>query len=324
MIQLSLLDMFEGALGCEQPSTLSQSEMLEDVKTNPSIFKNYEPTAQFHELAIEAFKGKRSNIKYVRKDLLTEKFWLESLDFYRDALKEVVKYGEETEEIVLKSVRRDLKTIGLSELQPRSACLEVAKVGDFRSFQLIKNQTEEYCTSYLQSGVDACVGDIDEEFITQSICETAVKLNPYDVQFLPKEFQTEQLELLAVKTLPEVVDFVANQTDNIVWEALKANYKLIKYIREPNEKMISYVLEKDPSYIFDVDNPTEEMYMKAAQGNVMLAQDFPEEAFTERLCKSVVAVNGMLLEHLPKKYVSLEVCMTAYAQNPEAIKFFTL
>ena len=70
MFQLSLLD----DLGFEDNKwgylNSKQLEALRKVQTNPSSFKRYKKENQFQELALEAFKLERTNIKYVREDLL--------------------------------------------------------------------------------------------------------------------------------------------------------------------------------------------------------------------------------------------------------------
>lgn len=343
MFQLSLLD----DLGFEDNKwgylNSKQLESLRKVQMNPSSFKRYKKDNQFHELALEAFKLERTNIKYVREDLLTEEFWLEALEVYPDVLKEVVQYGEETEKITVKSVQKDFEMIKYSQLQPRLACLFVATSGEIEYFNLIREKKEEYCIKFVK--VDGhLLSDLKEEWITKEVCIAAIKENPYAIQWLPEKFIIEELELLAVQISPEALDFVTNQTEEIVWTALKANPSTIEFVREQTEEMCAYAIthdlssiehvrfypeeaclsaiKKNPFILSKIKRPTKAMVRMAVQQSPSSLRHLPLDWFTKEWCEVIVEEGELLFEFIPKGARSIEICMALYDKYPSLVKFF--
>ena len=348
MIQLSLLDMLENNVEEKEDTkaTFGENikEVIQKIKSNPLIFKEYPVDKQTYEIALEAFKAKRENIEYVREDLLTERFWLESLNTYRDVLKEVVQYGEETEAIVMESINIDPITIGLSELQPREACLRIAETGKPKIFNLIKDLKEEYCIRFVEQD-GHLLGEINnEEAITEKVCIAAIKENPYSIQWVPNRLLTEELEMLAVELLPGAIDFVINQTEQICWKALELDINTFRFLRNPTMEMVRHalrenrhgikfcetikterameIIEMNPELIFRFEYITEEMYIKAIQEKGTVFERIEDSKVTVKMCEEAIKIKPTLLKHVPENLMSVELCMLAYTYSPETVKYF--
>ena len=82
---------------------------------------------------------------------------------------------------------------------------------------------------------------------------------------------------------------------------------------------IMQVLLYNPEFIFEVDNPTEEMYVKALKSNPKLIKFISPLRQTEKMQLIAVKANGELIYYIQNP--SYNVKKAAIIQNPYCIKY---
>lgn len=159
-----------------------------------------------------------------------------------------IKYMDETIELSLAAVKQNGLAIKFIQNQTREIC-EAAVNQNPLALQFIENQTNELCMMAVKKNGLALKY---VEIMESDIAYTAVKQN-YDslkyayifsptfigmiiptfglaLEFVPAQYQTNQLCMTAVKNNGMALEFVHEKTAEIVAEALKSNPEANKFI----------------------------------------------------------------------------------------------
>ena len=86
-----------------------------------------------------------------------------------------------------------------------------------------------------------------------------------------------------------------------------------------------------PSFSYGEESVTEQFWLDSMEFYPELIREVKDfvnitilgpKDLTEKICQEAVSRDGLLLANIPSKYKTIELCMMALEQNPEAIKYF--
>lgn len=135
---------------------------------------------------------------------------------------------------------------------------------------------------------------------TYDQCLDAVKRNAFAVQFVPAELRTKELQLYA----------------------LMGGVEVLPYLGEPaDDEVILQVLRLEPSYIFEVENPTESMYITAFGATGRLIMFFLDwnDKFSDDVIAAALGQDGTIFEFV--KYKTKKLALVAIQQYPAALQW---
>lgn len=169
------------------------------------------------------------------------------IPFYLDYIMSLLDYENQTEEICIKEIKKDvwnfrfvknvtpaiaLATVKVNGLwlmhiseQSEEICLAAVQQNG-KSLEYVKNQTEEICIEAVATSVIAFLF-VKEQ--TEKICRTAYALS--DGYFHMFEFQPEDMS----------IDFVSNRTEGLIY-VKNQTYKIVKAAHEAfGDSVLEYV-----------------------------------------------------------------------------------
>lgn len=135
---------------------------------------------------------------------------------------------------------------------------------------------------------------------TYEQCLDAVKRNAEAIKYIPEIFKSNEIQLIALIGGPEIIPYIGKPADN---------------------EVILQILRIDPSYIFKIEDPTEEMYMNAFAAAGRLIMFYPDwnEKFNDDIISTALNHDGAIFEFV--KYKSKRLALVAIEQYPPAIQW---
>jgi Tfp pilus assembly protein PilF len=187
--------------------------------------------------------------------------------------------------------------------------------------------------------------EIPEKFRTKEVCLAAVKSIDAVCAFIPKNLQSEEFFIEAVKTnaLAEEQHYLyynfafkyipeKHRTEKVCLEAM--TQKVFNIVEEGKCTFLQYIpyssftqklclavvnmYEFALSYI-PVNLITAEICLAAVQKKAYALKHIPEELQSEEFFIEAAKVNGQALLHIPVAYKTKKVCETALQQHPDAL-----
>jgi len=121
-----------------------------------------------------------------------------------------------------------------------------------------------------------------------------VDKNAYIIQYIPRNFFTEELCLRAINNTPYAIEYIPNNmiTYEMCLECIKKNPSLIKII-----------CLKFPSQI------THELCYNAVLKDGYVILDIPTQFMTEELCFLALRTNVRIIEYIKEEYKSKRICL---------------
>lgn len=184
---------------------------------------------------------------------------------------------------------------------------------------------DEYYDIYkkLVSVRGSAIMDIPKKFKTFDICFEAVKEDGKMLRHCPKntftEEQEHQLLVESFKTDASGILMVSQPTTEMYEAAAHSDPKWLTYLDSPPEDAILDLIEKKPTFIKEVKEPTYNMYLKAVSKNGYLLKDAPEEYHTEELCLAAIDDVPASVEHV--KRMTQLIALTAVIKSWSCIKY---
>lgn len=198
---------------------------------------------------------------------------------------ELIEYAIENNGLVLKYVRKkDLRTI-------KNAINENALALDY----------VEYPRQFLIDFAFEKDG-IALKYLTDPTydqCLDAVKRNPLAIQYVPTDLMTKDIQLYA----------------------LMGGTKVIPYIDPVADEVTLQMLRMEPNYIFEINDPTSEMYITAFSAEGVLIRFYTNwnEIFGANEIEASLSQDGTIFEFV--KYKSKRLALAAINEYPPAIQW---
>lgn len=152
----------------------------------------------------------------------------------------------------------------------------------------------------------------------RQVFETAVNQNGYAIRQVPMEFQTENLQLLAVASSPKVVSLLVNPTEAVQKTALDASPDVIGLMEAPTPEIQTYAIEKDPSLINSIENPCYEAVKLSVEKNGLNIRNY-QNTYPE-LRAIAISQNPFIVSNGTLKNVSDEEYLQAARINRNVIR----
>lgn len=161
---------------------------------------------------------------------------------------------------------------------------------------------------------------------SRRVFETAVDQNGYAIRQVPMEFQTENLQLLAVASSPKVVSLLVNPTEVVQKTALDASPDVIGLMEAPTPEIQTYAIAKDPSLINSIEGPCYEAVKLAVERNGLNIRNYqntyPELRAIAISQNPFIVTNGVLKnvsddEYLQAARINRNVIRKLSHSNPE-------
>jgi hypothetical protein len=181
---------------------------------------------------------------------------------------------------------------------------------------------------------------------SQKLSDYVVTKSPSLIKHVPEEFQTEDLCLLAVTSMPSVLRYIINQTPKVCERAVRVAGISLQHIKNKTKELEQIAVDNDPFAIEFVAEQTEELCLNALKRDIRVldcitivseniikyvlekkpelikqAFEFCPEVITEEICISVVQKNGLLLKVISSMYKTLIVCQEAVKNDPYALEY---
>ena len=81
----------------------------------------------------------------------------------------------------------------------------------------------------------------------------------YKFDITTSKFQSKKTCLIAIRKNPLNLQYVIDQTKEIIYNAVKRNKSVIKYITNPTEDIYKYLIKQNPFWIKYIDNPSKDL-----------------------------------------------------------------
>lgn len=131
------------------------------------------------------------------------------------------------------------------------------------------------------------------------ICKKAVEVGGTVLHFVPDEYKTEEMSLIAVRKSGFALQYVKKQTPIICMEAVKEQ---------------GYALE------FVVDK-TPDICLEAVKRNGDALCWVPEDFKTSEMCFIAINQSGISLEHISSQNKTYEMCLEAVKNHAHALRY---
>lgn len=136
----------------------------------------------------------------------------------------------------------------------------------------------------------------------------------YKIKTVPSEFQTEELQYLAVRTMPLAIECIENPTETVQLGAVKRNGKALKLIKNPSYEVQKAAVKQCGYAIQWIKHPTKELIDLAIQQtprSIFHVQDFA----TKEQIKAAVNLNYKVLYDI--RQPDLQLIWEALRKNPK-------
>ena len=139
---------------------------------------------------------------------------------------------------------------------------------------------------------------------TYEQCLDAVKRNIEAIKYVPEIFKNNEIQLIALIGGPEIIPYIGKPADN---------------------EVILQILRIDPSYIFKIEDPTEEMYKNAFAAAGRLIMFYPDwnEKFNADIIATAFNHDGTIFEFVQKTNSTLSIMKNGehWFHTDEQMKF---
>ena len=147
---------------------------------------------------------------------------------------------------------------------------------------------------------------VPSEYQTEELCMTAVKQNGWTLEYVKK--QTPEICLEAIKENPFALEYVENQTEEMCKLAVSLDRVSLQCIRSENIK--NEIIKNDETYL---------NYLEKVQKNRMTLRLVWSEYRTPELCMEAVKRDGRALEYVENQ--TPEICLAAIKEYSFALKW---
>lgn len=199
------------------------------------------------------------------------------------------------------------------QFRDHNLCLEAVKTGGELQSVPEEHRSREMCllvfSSCSQRRTYGELQHVPEALLKSEqgleICATAVAQCGSNLVYVPEEYTSYGLCLVAMKTYPDAIrDMdIAFRTYELCYKAIESEFRFnsgLGFIPEhlQSKTLYLFAVEKDEHYIKNV----------------------PESVLDEDICLTAVRKGGWVLEYVPDKYKTSTVCLEAVKQNKWALK----
>jgi len=229
-----------------------------------------------------------------------------------DAARRVWSLGHSLQHIYDAIDRCTLQNI---DNQTPEICLEAIKQNEYELL-FVKEQTHEICLEAVKRN-PSIIRYINPEKQTEEIALEVVKKAGGFLQYIDSQHQTDKICFAAIEnSCGWAIEYIANQKPEYCLTALEINDLTFCAIKKEfhTDEIISYAIQKRPSNITYIENPSEELLLKAVRldGDAFYSINAPKN---QTICLAAVEQNPKVLLKMKEKYKTLEVCMAAVKKD---------
>lgn len=180
------------------------------------------------------------------------------------------------------------------------------------------------CTKILsENGMALQQINIDQSLTNSAVYETALLENGLAIQFVPKEKQSFDLQMIAVMNNILSLEHIYKQSREVVMYCINKSVtsEYFKYVK--NQMEYAYeAIQKNPFVLQHIINPTNDMCEQACKLDGRCLQFIPKHLQTEKQQMFAVTQAGWSLEYTFNP--SRNVKITAIQNNPMSIQYLNL
>jgi hypothetical protein len=168
---------------------------------------------------------------------------------------------------------------------------------------------------------------IPEKYLTQELCELAVKQDGLTLNDIPEYLKTPEIYELAVQQNGLSITYIPKElrTKELCELAVKQDGYALNYVPEKylTQELCILSISHKKSHLISIPDKykTKEIYELAVKQNGRALGDVPEEYKTKEMCKLAVKQNGLALLYIPKQMRTQELCELAVKQDGNAIRY---
>lgn len=131
---------------------------------------------------------------------------------------------------------------------------------------------------------------------SDEVIRLAVEQNGYVIREVPRERQTDALQLAAVKSNPKVIAILPSPSERVQKQAIEYNPHVIGLMDAPSEELQLYAVDLDPGVINEIKEPTYNAVHRAVSKNGLLVRNF--QYLYPQLRSVALAQNGFVINAL--------------------------
>jgi hypothetical protein len=199
------------------------------------------------------------------------------------------------------------------EIQTPEVCFNAVSKNAY-DLLYIKEQTSELCLAAVRQN-PRIIKYIDPKYQTAEIALAVVKKEGWLLEYIDPQVQTDEVCLTAIHSSRSAIRDVANQKPEYCMEALKAGARLgdIK-TQFRTQEIVNYAIQKEPSDISYINNPSEELQLEAVRQDGTVIQ-FIHAPISPAVLLAAVEQNADAFKHIKPKYYTPEICLAAVKGN---------
>ena len=170
---------------------------------------------------------------------------------------------------------------------------------------------------------------LPDEFITQEICELAIRQSGIALRYVPDEFVTPELCELVVRQDGRALEYIPYKfkTQELYKIAVRQNGLSLKDVPEKfmTQELYEITVRQDGLALGDVPEKlrTKEICEFAVRQSGGALCFVPDELRTQELCEIAVRKDGDALCFVPDELRTQEICKIAISQNGNSLEWVT-
>ena len=185
---------------------------------------------------------------------------------------------------------------------------------------------EQYFVNEMMNN-DPKISKINENFINENICNALIKKNPKYFSILPKEYQTIENFLFALKDNPEIIEYIPDHLVNYlnITKCLLNEEKSFKFLAD--ELKIPYIcifmmnINAQMIHFVPFEKRCETVCRICFKEDPTLYQFFPDDKKTQEMSRIIVGIDPMYLEFVPIDHRTMELCIDAIRHNTYCLQY---
>ena len=151
--------------------------------------------------------------------------------------------------------------------------------------------------------------------LSQELVDLLIAAKPKLIQFIPVEFQTEELCMKIIDTKPKLFKHIKNRTEKICLYAVKKKASNFKFIENPSKKVQLEAVKGCGDNIRFIEEPDKDVCLQAVKSSprVVAYIDFDED-----ICMEAIKLDPYVIRTIE---FTFDMVKKAYELNPYSILY---
>lgn len=305
----------------------TESVILTAVNENGASIRFVNLKEQTYKIALAAVKNNPYSLQWISKQFWTPELLNCAVSHVGYTLKFILK-SYQTYDLCFAAVNNDglaLEFVSKKIIDASICEAAVKNNGNALKFVPESLKTQELCEKAIKSRGSA-LQFVPSSFVNEELCLTAVENDGEALFFVPSPLLSDKMYKNIAHNCAKVLDILPEKYHNrkLYEDLVKSDEDALKYMddKHVDAKIREIAVQNFPSALCCI--PTSKITVKLLQ--VALKQDscalrYLDGCGKTALCNYAVEFNGENLQYVNKNTVSLDMCLKALQNTPDAAKY---